>query len=55
MDGDIPEEFIRKGGFKFNYTKIRNAVNRCEVERAEKNKSDECRKAFRELGIEIIE
>jgi len=42
-------------GFKLNYTKIKNAVHKCELEKSEKNKSDECRKIFKDLNIEIIE
>ena len=44
-----------KEGVKVNYTKIRNAINRCEVEMVDKKSRDECKKIFKELNINIFE
>lgn len=44
---DLPKEFQK--GFKVNYTELKKAVMRCELDK----KSNECKKALQDLGIEV--
>lgn len=42
-------------GFKINYTKVREAVLKCELEAKESQDKQKCKKMFEELGIDLIE
>ncbi len=46
---DLPKKFQK--GFKIDYSKIRKAVMKCELEK-DKQK---CKAMFKEMGIEIYE
>ena len=45
----------KKEGFKLDYSKIKRAIHKCELEKQEKNSKEECRKIFKELNIDIID
>ena len=44
-----------KEGFKINYTTLKKSIMKCEVEKAEKNSKEECKKIFKELNIELLD
>ena len=48
------EKNLREG-FKVDYSKIKRAIHRCELEKQDTNSRNECKKIFRDLGIDIID
>lgn len=42
-------------GFKMNYTKVREAVLKCELESKQSQDNQRCKKMFEELGIDLLE
>jgi hypothetical protein len=45
----LPIQFQK--GFKINYTKMKKTIMKCEIN----EDKDECKKLFREMGLEIVE
>jgi hypothetical protein len=38
---------------KYSYNKIKNAVHKCELDKAEKGINNNCKAIFKEAGIDI--
>lgn len=41
-------------GFKVNYSNIKKAVLKCELEIKEKESNEKCKRIFKELNIDLV-
>jgi hypothetical protein len=45
----------KEGAVKLNYSEMRKAMLKCDMEKLEKGRNASCKLIFKELGIDIIE
>lgn len=50
---NLDEKFEK--GFKVNYGDVRRAVMKCELESKERQISQDCKRIFKELNIDVID